>query len=163
MNRLLVSMGRFLAVVNKDLAVKEDLGGTGGSGGSSAGATDTDTSKITSIADFASTLKLLLNRILGPVLAIIGVFAVVYAVYLGVQYAKAEDAQKRKEIQGRMIGAIIGAAILVVAATICLAVNWSDVYYSFQDPHSMSDKNLDNFCDYCGHGSSHKFHSGVDK
>ena len=101
MNRLLVSMGRFLALANKDIAVKEDLGGTGGAGGSSSSTNGAaaDARSIDSIADFASTLKLLLNRILGPVLAIIGVFATVYAVYLGIQFAKAEDASKGKKFK----------------------------------------------------------------
>ena len=58
-----------------------------------------------------------------------------------------------------MIGAIIGAAIIVVAATICLAVNWSDVYYNFQGPHTSADANGDGLCDYCGHTTSDtKFH-----
>ena len=120
----------------------------------------TDIKEITSIADFAATLELILRKILGPVLLIIGVFAVVYAIYLGVQFAKAEDGNKRKEIQGRLIGALIGAVIIIVAATVCLAVDWSDVYFSFQGKHKFTDLSpVDQWCDHCGHASSHSFHS----
>ena len=120
----------------------------------------TDIKEITSIADFAATLELILRKILGPILLIIGVFAVVYAIYLGVQFAKAEDGNKRKEVQGRLIGALIGAVIIVVAATVCLAVDWSDVYFSFQGTHEFTDVSPeDKWCDHCGHASSHSFHS----
>ena len=99
--------------------------------------------KIESIADFAKTLEFLLRKILGPVLIVIGALGVIYAVYLGVMYAKAEDSSKRKEIQGRLIGAIIGAVIIIAAATICLAINWSDVYFKFQGQHDFYDANKD--------------------
>ena len=123
--------------------------------------TDETDGKIESIADFAETLEFLLRKILGPVLIVIGAIGVIYAIYLGVMYAKAEDASKRKEIQGRLIGAIIGAVIVIVAATICLAINWSDVYFSFQGPHDYLDKNGDTYCDWCGKANAHRdFHTG---
>lgn len=115
--------------------------------------------KIESIADFAVTLEFLLRKILGPILIVIGAIGVIYAIYLGVMYAKAEDASKRKEIQGRLIGAIIGAVIIIVAATICLAIDWKDVYFSFQGQHTFADSNGDRYCDYCGHQAGQtKFH-----
>lgn len=118
----------------------------------------TDATSIESMADFAGTLEFLLRKILGPVLVVIGVIAVAYAVYLGVQYAKAEDAGKRKEVQGRLIGALIGAVIIIVAATVCLAIDWSDVYFSFQDYHYFQSENNGTWCDWCGHDLNHKFH-----
>lgn len=118
----------------------------------------TDATSIDSIADFAGTLEFLLRKILGPILIVIGVVAVVYAIYLGVMYAKAEDASKRKEVQGRLIGALIGAVIIIVAATVCLAIDWSDVYFSFSGYHQFLDKNGDSWCDWCGHIYDHKFH-----
>ena len=81
----------------------------------------------------AEGMKDLMQRILGPVLMVIGVLAVVYAVYLGVMYAKAEDASKRKEVQGRLIGALVGAAIIVVGIALCYAIDWVDVFNSFSD------------------------------
>ena len=73
----------------------------------------------------------IVQKILGPILTVIGVAAVLYAVYLGVMYAKAESADKRKEVQGRLIGACIGAVIIVAGATLCFALDWSAIYTGF--------------------------------
>ena len=81
----------------------------------------------------ATGVQGLVKKILGPVLAIIGVAAVIYAVVLGVQYAKAEDADARKKVQGRLIGALIGAAIVIVGATLCFALDWKAIFQSFSD------------------------------
>ena len=161
MNNLLLKMGRLLAVQNQfSQTMANDGGGSSSSSGSGSSIYDTttDTSSIESIADFAATLELILRKILGPVLMVIGVVAVAYAIYLGVMYAKAEDAIKRKEVQGRLIGAIIGAVIIVAAATVCLAINWSDLYFSFQGTHKFANTNGDGWCDFCGHVDSHPFH-----
>ena len=79
----------------------------------------------------ADGFKKIVERILGPILMVIGVLAVLYAVYLGVLYAKAESADKRKEVQGRLIGACIGAVIIVAGATLCFALDWAGIYNSF--------------------------------
>ena len=79
----------------------------------------------------ATGISGLVQRILGPVLTVIGVAAVIYAVYLGVMYAKAESADKRKEVQGRLIGACIGAVIIVVGATLCYSLNWESIFWNF--------------------------------
>ena len=42
----------------------------------------------TTLSDVASLFRSLMSNIIGPVLAIIGVAAVIYAVVLGVNYAK---------------------------------------------------------------------------
>ena len=73
----------------------------------------------------------LVQRILGPVLTVIGVAAVLYAIYLGVMYAKAESADKRKEVQGRLIGACIGAVIIIVGATLCFSLDWASIFEGF--------------------------------
>ena len=70
----------------------------------------------------------LVKKILGPILTVIGVAAVIYAIYLGVMYAKAESADKRKEVQGRLVGAVIGAVIIVVGATLCFALDWASIF-----------------------------------
>ena len=72
-----------------------------------------------------------MKKILGPILTVIGVLAIIYAIYLGVMYAKAEDANKRKEVQGRLIGACVGAVIIVVAVTLCFSINWVSVFENF--------------------------------
>lgn len=79
----------------------------------------------------ATGVAKLVKSILGPVLAIIGVAAVIYAIILGVQYAKAEDADARKKVQGRLIGALIGAAIIIVGATLCFSLDWAKIFTNF--------------------------------
>ena len=82
-------------------------------------------------AAIATGISSLIKKILAPVLTVIGVAAVLYAIYLGVMYAKAESADKRKEVQGRLIGACIGAVIIVVGATLCFSLDWSTIFTNF--------------------------------
>lgn len=79
----------------------------------------------------ATGISGLVKSILGPVLTVIGVAAVLYAIYLGVMYAKAESADKRKEVQGRLIGACIGAVIIIVGATLCFSLDWASIFTNF--------------------------------
>ena len=107
--------------------------------------------KIKSVSQFAMGLNQILKKIVGPILSAIGIAAVLYAIYLGVMYAKAESADKRKEVQGRLIGAIIGAVIIVVATTLCFALNWAQIYWSFTgEKHDYVSEDNDNYCDWCG-------------
>ena len=101
--------------------------------------------EITDLEGVATGIEKLIQRILGPVLIVIGVMAVVYAIYLGVLYAKAEDSSKRKEVQGRLIGAIIGAVIIIVGVTLCYAIKWDKVFYNFSgitDPNTETGGNI---------------------
>jgi hypothetical protein len=77
-----------------------------------------DAAKYTDLSDIADGIKDMIQKILGPVLIVIGVMAVVYAIYLGVMYAKAEDANKRKEVQGRLIGALIDRESVVAGISV---------------------------------------------
>lgn len=70
----------------------------------------------------------LMHTILGPVLIVLGAAAGIYLVYLGVLYAKAEDGSKRKEVQGRLIGAAIGLVIIIVGITLVYAIDWKSVW-----------------------------------
>ena len=76
----------------------------------------------------------LVKYLLGPIFTIIGIAATVYAIYLGVMYAKAESAEKRKEVQGRLIGACIGAVIIIAGATLCYSLDWGSIFYNFTAP-----------------------------
>lgn len=88
---------------------------------------EADKSDLSSIAAF---FKKLMSDILAPVLIVIGAAAAIYAVYLGVMYAKAEDGNKRKDVQGRLIGAAIGVVIIIVGITLCYAVQWDKIVFS---------------------------------
>jgi len=83
--------------------------------------------EVATLDQLATTFTNLMKNIVGPVLVVIGAAAAIYAIYLGVMYAKAEDANKRKEVQGRLIGAAIGVVIIILGITLCYAINWSSL------------------------------------
>lgn len=106
--------------------------------------------EIKNLQQAANGLTTIMKKIVGPVFTIIGVLAVIYAIYLGVMYAKAESADKRKEVQGRLIGACVGAVIIIAAATLCFAINWAAIYHNFSvSGHQFVDANGDGVCDSC--------------
>ena len=80
-----------------------------------------DANTLTKVAE---KLAELMKGIIGPILIVIGAAAAMYAIYLGVMYAKAEEASKRKEVQGRLIGAAIGVVIILVGITLVYAIDW---------------------------------------
>ena len=82
---------------------------------------------VSTMTDLANAFAGLMKNVLGPVLIVIGAAAALYAIYLGVMYAKAEDANKRKEVQGRLIGAAIGVVIIILGITLCYAINWESL------------------------------------
>ncbi len=86
---------------------------------------------VSTMKDLADAFAGLMKNVLGPVLIVIGAAAALYAIYLGVMYAKAEDANKRKEVQGRLIGAAIGVVIILVGITLCYAINWESLVTSW--------------------------------
>jgi hypothetical protein len=73
----------------------------------------------------------LVKFILGPILSIIGVAAVIYAVVLGFNYAKAQDASEREKVKGRLIGAVVGGVIIVAGAVLAFSLNWAGLFNSF--------------------------------
>ena len=85
-----------------------------------------------SLKEIANAFAGLMKEIIGPILIVIGAAAAIYAIYLGVMYAKAEDANKRKEVQGRLIGAAIGVVIILVGITLVYAVNWEGLVEGWQ-------------------------------
>lgn len=56
----------------------------------------------------------ILDAMLVPILIIIGTAGSIYAIILGVNFAKAESADKREEAKKRMINAIIGLVVTIV-------------------------------------------------
>ena len=72
-----------------------------------------------------------MQYIIGPVLSIIGIAAVIYMIMLGINYAKAEDADGRKKVQGRLIGAAVGAVIIIAGVVLCFALPWVEIFNGF--------------------------------
>ena len=52
--------------------------------------------------------------VLIPVMIVVGVAGIFYSIYLGVNLAKADSADKRQEAKSRMINAIIGFVVIFV-------------------------------------------------
>ena len=86
---------------------------------------------IVTMQELAEKFRDIMQQIVGPVMIVIGAAAVAYLIYLGILYAKSEDANKRKEVQGRLIGAVIGAVIIVAGITLVYAINWAEIYKAF--------------------------------
>ena len=95
----------------------------------------------TQLDNLVNKFDKLMGDILAPILIVIGAAAAIYCVYLGVMYAKAEDANKRKEVQGRLIGAAIGVVIIIVGVTLCYALNWEKIVTSFVKDYKNEAKN----------------------
>jgi len=66
----------------------------------------------------------IIKTMIGPVLMVLGGAGTIYIIILGVQYAKAEDNNKRLEIKKRLINLGIGVICIFVLATLCLAIPW---------------------------------------
>lgn len=62
------------------------------------------------------------NIVFPIILGVLLVFGMVYAIILGVNYAKAEDTEKREEAKKRLVGAVIGIVIALVLVAIIYAV-----------------------------------------
>ena len=60
----------------------------------------------------------LMNAALVPLLVIVGTAGSIYAVVLGVNYARAETTDKREEAKKRLINAVIGLVVMIVLLVI---------------------------------------------
>ncbi len=56
----------------------------------------------------------LLDKLLLPILIILGTAGSIYVIVLGVQFSKAETSDKREEAKKRMINAIIGVVVMII-------------------------------------------------
>ncbi len=62
---------------------------------------------------WVKTIVSAINDLLYPLLILVGTAGVIYAVYLGVNLARADSADKQQEAKKRMINAIIGLASII--------------------------------------------------
>ena len=92
---------------------------------------DPDKGTIKEVKQVVDGVNKIFNWVMGPIFTVLGIAAIGYAIYLGVQYARAEDASKRKEVQGRLIGAVIGGVIIVAGAALCYALDWGSIIANF--------------------------------
>ena len=88
-------------------------------------------SKLLDLDTVSTQVNEILSEWIGPIFTLIGAFGAVYAIILGVQYAKAENDSKRAELKSRMVNCIIGFLVLLVLGTVCLTVNWAEIVQIF--------------------------------
>ena len=69
----------------------------------------------------------IMRSMIGPVLIVLGGAGAIYMVVLGVQFAKAEDDNKRAEVKKRLLNIGIGIVVIFVLAALCLAIDWQGV------------------------------------
>ena len=84
-----------------------------------------------SLSAIATRISGIMKSVVSPVLVVIGAAGVIYAIILGINYIKAETPDKRKEAQGRLIGAIIGVIIIIAGIVICNSINWGSLATGF--------------------------------
>lgn len=112
-----------LAIIN---AINAGPGGgaNAGSGGRDSSTSSGTASNVTATAEKVNEI---LRNIAGPILTMLGSAAVIYAVVLGVQYAKAEDDGKRTELKKRVVNTVIGIGVMFVLAAMCLFIQWDAI------------------------------------
>ena len=64
--------------------------------------------------EFLDSILKVLNDIIWPILVVLAAVGTIYAIYLGVIMAKAENAEKREEAKKRIINAVIAIVVVVV-------------------------------------------------
>lgn len=63
---------------------------------------------------WVDTLMSTINKVLIPILGIVGGAGIIWAVVLGVNMARADSQEKREEAKKRLISLVVGIVILVV-------------------------------------------------
>lgn len=98
---------------------------------------DSDVSGLSTIAskifDYAAIILI-------PVMIVVGVAGIFYSIYLGVNLAKADSADKRQEAKSRMINAIIGfVAIFVLILLMYLFCDNVDTLFGWTREQHWND------------------------
>lgn len=89
-------------------------GGQGGQGSGEGTGTGGDIPDINNGAwSWVGAIVNAINKLLYPILILVGTAGVIYAIYLGVNLARADSADKQKEAKQRMINAIIGLVSII--------------------------------------------------
>ncbi len=65
------------------------------------------------VPDWVKQIVDSINQLLYPILILVGSAGLIYAIYLGVNLARADSADKQQEAKKRMINAIIGLVSIV--------------------------------------------------
>lgn len=90
-------------------------------GGGGNGGTPTPPSQSSAVAKKVTEI---LKVWIGPLFTVIGAIGAVYIIVLAVQYAKAENDNKRAEVKSRIANCAIGVISLLVIGSLCFWVDW---------------------------------------
>ena len=66
------------------------------------------------IMNVVRPVVLMIDQMLVPIIIMLGVFGVIYAITLGVMYSRAESAEKRDEYKKRLINGGIGIIVALI-------------------------------------------------
>lgn len=78
----------------------------------------TDVSDVSWMAQTFAIVWKVIDDILWPAFAIIATLGIVYAIVLGVNYAKAETSDKKEEAKKRIINAVVGVVVMLALIVI---------------------------------------------
>ena len=76
----------------------------------------------TLVSSAYEAFRSVVSWVMPVVIGVVGLFAIIYAVILGVKYAKAEDTDKREEAKKHLVAAVIGMVVALVFVLIIWAV-----------------------------------------
>ena len=83
-----------------------------------------------------------LSDIIFPILIVVAAVGTIYAIYLGVMMAKAENAEKREEAKKRIINAVIAIVIMIVLVLLLqLFVTHAPTILNVQKPEQLPPSN----------------------
>lgn len=102
--------------------------------GMMSGLLDVDSPDISGsgLSDLAKQIFDYIGYILIPIMIVVGAAGIIYSVYLGVNLAKADSADKRQEAKSRMVNAIIGfVCIFVLVLLMYLFVDNVETIFSW--------------------------------
>lgn len=153
-SNMICAMAKVLEMKNNVTTLMSD--------GDTSGNTSTEKLNGQNIGGIVRAVRLILTKIVGPILSVIGVIMVVLVIKLGIDYARAEDADARKKVQGRLIAACIGMVIMIVGIVLCFAVDFASIYASIGgEKHNYKSSDGDNYCDTCGATQNSGIHNNV--
>lgn len=105
-----------MGFMNGTLLSQGGSGSTDGSGNSGSGNSGADSGVVdinNGAWSWVGDIIDAVNKLLYPILILVGTAGVIYAVYLGVNLARADSADKQKEAKQRMINALIGLVSII--------------------------------------------------
>ena len=115
---------------------------------------------ISTFAELAHGLSRVMKDIVGPVMIAIGAVLAILLIKIGIDYAKAENAEKRKEKIGQLVGVGVGLLIILVGIALCYSINWIELYASMTGHRHKFEpsENYSQFCEHCGEKANSLVH-----